>query len=121
MKQRIHIKKAEIKDQKLLLYTDETIPVEQLLPGGQMLVDSDQLSFIYIAELNGEYNYVTIHDEFWQIIKDSLDQNMEVYLTNHGEQLQLTSFKDEMAYLIENIKGNSNYGEEMVEKVERIF
>ena len=36
-------------------------------------------------------------------------------------ELELNGFHDELGYLIENIKDNANYGEEMEERVKRIF
>jgi hypothetical protein len=121
MKQKIHIKTAEINNQELVLFTDEQRNLNDLIPEGQMLVDSDQLSFIYIAELDGEYNYVNIPEEVWHVVNEGLKTGYEVYLENQDGRLHLHSFIEEMNYLIENIKGNSNYGEEMVEKVEKTF
>jgi len=121
MNQKIHIHTAETNNEELLLYTEEQRNLSALLPSGQMLVDSDQLSFIYIAELDGEYNYITIPDEVWHVVRDGLKSGLEVYVVNQDSRLRLESFKEEMNYLVENIKGNSNYGEKMVEKVENIF
>jgi hypothetical protein len=121
MKQKIHIKTAEINNQELVLFTDEQRNLNALIPTGQMLVDSDHLSFIYIAELDGEYNYVNIPIEVWHVVNSGLKSGIEVYVENQESRLHLQSFIEEMNYLIENIKGNTNYGEEMVEKVENIF
>lgn len=121
MKQKIHIKSAEIKNQELVLFTDEPVHLHSLISTGQMLVDSDHLSFIYIAELDGEYNYVNIPKEVWHVVNNGLKSGYEVYVENQDGRLHLQSFIEEMNYLIENIKGNTNYGEEMVEKVENTF
>ncbi|WP_404331229.1 hypothetical protein [Mesobacillus maritimus] len=121
MNQKIHIKTAEIKDQELILFTDEPQNLNALISTGLMLVDSDQLSFIYIAELDGEYNYVNIPKEVWHVVNNGLKSALEVYVANQNGRLHLQAFIEEMNYLIENIKGNTNYGEEMVEKVETIF
>lgn len=121
MKQKIHIKTAEIKDQELILFTDDPQNLNALISTGLMLVDSDQLSFIYIAELDGEYNYVNIPKEVWHVVNNGLKSGLEVYVANQNGRLHLQAFIEEMNYLIENIKGNTNYGEEMVEKVETIF
>ena len=121
MKQKIHIHTAEMSNQELLLYTNDKRNLNELLSTGQMLVDSDQLSFVYIAELDGEYNYITIPEGVWHIVRDGLKSGLEVYVANQESRLRLESFIEEMNYLVENIKGNSNYGEEMVGKVESIF
>jgi hypothetical protein len=35
--------------------------------------------------------------------------------------IELTDIHDELSYLLENIKGNANYGEEMEKKVVETF
>ncbi|MFL6562385.1 MAG: hypothetical protein ACJ8MO_40575 [Bacillus sp. (in: firmicutes)] len=42
-------------------------------------------------------------------------------MTFNEEQKELNNFHDEFNYVLTNIKGNSNYGKEMVTKVESIF
>jgi hypothetical protein len=44
-----------------------------------------------------------------------------VWILFEDEQLELTNFYEELTELINNIRGNSNYGAEMVTKVEEIF
>ncbi|MEH7482390.1 hypothetical protein V7157_15165, partial [Neobacillus drentensis] len=48
MKKNIAILKAYIKEDKLMLETNE--PILELVPGEQILVDSAQYSFIYLME-----------------------------------------------------------------------
>ena len=87
-----------------------------------MLVDSDNLSFIYLLEKDDHYTYIAIPDTVWNDIKNVITLNpIPVVLTNGSEEIQLTQFREELTYLIENIKGNSNYGEMMVSKVEVVF
>ncbi|WP_121609570.1 hypothetical protein [Mesobacillus foraminis] len=121
MKKRLNITEAIMKDQELLLMTEESTNLTELSPAGQMLVDSDQLSFIYLAEQDGDYTYITIPEKTWSVLKEGLAAGAMVSLSNGSSQVELVSFKEEMEYLIENIKGNSNYGDEMVGKVELIF
>ena len=92
-----------------------------LKPMGQMLVDSDNLSFIYITDFNDEYTYVVIPDSIWSELKKAVDTNAKVFLSDRKERILLPEFVEEIRYLIENIKGNSNYGDTMVEKVESTF
>ena len=43
---------------------------------------------------------------------------MKAYIAHKdGKKLELIHFQEELLYLIENIKGNSNYVDEMVGKV----
>jgi hypothetical protein len=121
MSQRILITDAIIENSELMLRIDSKIEVADLAPTGQMLVDSDQLSFIYIVEKDGGYQYISIPSETWNVIQEGLSTKMDAYLTADGKLLKLEGFREEMEYLIANITGNSNYGEEMVAKVEQVF
>ena len=121
MSQKILIIDAKIENNELLLSTDIEKDLGDFAATGQMLVDSDQLSFIYIIDKEDGYQYVTIPAGTWNVIQEGLQTGLETYLTNNGGKLKLDSFHSEMEYLIENITGNSNYGEEMVAKVEQVF
>ncbi|WP_077211201.1 hypothetical protein [Bacillus dakarensis] len=115
------IKTNNVNEDALLLYTEPSIALDHLRATGQMLVDSDGLSFIYLTENADEYTYISISDGVWNDLKKAMDLNMPVYVSNEKDTLELVNFLEELSYLIENIKGNSNYGEEMVAKVESIF
>ncbi|WP_246860937.1 hypothetical protein [Bacillus sp. REN3] len=121
MSQRIEINDATIKNNELLLTADLEAGIEEMTATGQMLVDSDQLSFIYIVEKEGGYQYLSIPERIWDIIHDGLQAGLEASLISGRNKLRLPGFRQEMDYLIANITGNSNYGEEMVAKVEQIF
>jgi hypothetical protein len=86
-----------------------------------MLVDSDGCSFIYLLENADTYTYISIPEIVWNDLKTAVSKNLPVIVTNGSERIFLTNFQEELNYLIENIKGNSNYGEEMVNKVETVF
>lgn len=115
------IKTNNVNEDALLLYTEPSIALDHLRATGQMLVDSDGLSFIYLTENADEYTYISISDGVWNDLKKAMDLVMPVYVSNEKDTLELVNFLEELSYLIENIKGNSNYGEEMVAKVESIF
>jgi hypothetical protein len=121
VKQIINVNEAVIENEELQFIADTKMDLSKMEPSGQILVDSDQLAFVYLADLGGEYAYITIPDDTWTILKEALDLNVEAYVLNEQSRLHLQGLKEEMNYLIENIKGNSNYGEEMVGKVESIF
>ncbi|WP_230498831.1 hypothetical protein [Pseudoneobacillus rhizosphaerae] len=121
MKKMMPVMSAVIENETLMLKVDETNSLVDVIPKEQMLVDSDQFSFVYILEINEEYTYLVLTAEIWQILKEAVNQSLSVVLTNHKDSLTLPMFNEELNYLIENIKGNSNYGEEMVEKVESTF
>lgn len=121
MSQRILINNAFIEKNELVLTTESEIQIADLTATGQMLVDSDQLSFIYIVEMEDGYQYVSIPEVTWNVIHEGLVAGLDASLTANGSKLSLTGFREEMNYLIANITGNSNYGEEMVAKVEQVF
>jgi len=119
MKKRITIEKAYITEEKLMLETNETIT--ELVPGEQILVDSDHYSFIYLMEDMDDYTYIILHEQIWPLLKTAEEKKLPVWITFNEEQKELNNFHDEFNYVLTNIKGNSNYGKEMVTKVESIF
>ena len=120
MKKRLTINSAKIFNDQLQLNTNE--PIASLKPAGHMLVDSDHFSFVYLMENEvKDYTYIVIPENVWTDLKGAMEGNLPAFLTFGKEQVELTEFQAEIAYLISNIKGNGNYGEEMVEKVEKIF
>lgn len=122
MRDKIYITNANYEISKeLRLQVDSNANLSQLKPTGQMLVDSDNFSFIYLVERDSEYSYIVCKDEFWPGFKKAIEEDVPVYLTNGIEKCELSGFLEELSYLIENIKGNSNYGEKMVAKVEENF
>jgi hypothetical protein len=106
---------------KVLLEIENNQSLNDYRASGQMLVDSDNLSFIYLLEKDDRYTYIALPDTVWNDIKFLTTEPLPVVLTNGSEQILLTQFREELTYLIENIKGNSNYGETMVNKVEVVF
>ncbi|WP_257349130.1 hypothetical protein [Pseudalkalibacillus decolorationis] len=94
----------------------------ELHPSEQVLVDSDTLAFIYILDTPNDFVYVSFPKEHWGELKDAINQSKEtrLHLTNHPD-LSLEGLKPELEYLIENIKGNANYGNEMMKSVESVF
>ncbi|AIM17443.1 hypothetical protein LRS37_02345 [Neobacillus sedimentimangrovi] len=119
MKKRLNVTDAKIIENKLFLEISESL--SDLNPGGQILVDSDHFSFIYLLENSEDYTYVVIPEPIWGSLKEAHLHNMEVVLTNGEIEMELTHFLEELEYVISNIKGNTNYGKAMVEKIESIF
>ncbi|GIN62984.1 UPF0738 protein YjbL [Robertmurraya siralis] len=122
MREKMNVVSATItKEKELHLIVEKEIKIADFKPLGQMLVDSDDVSFIYLLEKNEQYTYLVMKEELWNLLKDSLAEGLPVFLKNDAGQCELPSFVDELEYLIENIKGNGNYGETMVTKVEALF
>jgi hypothetical protein len=119
MNKKILISTANISNNKLQLQASE--PITGLTQTDQILVDSKQLSFVYLMENQEGYTYIDIPEPIWPLLKDTLTKQIPVWVYFDEEELELTNFNEELVEVINNIKGNSNYGEEMVTKVEGIF
>lgn len=122
MSEKLVIHRVSVNNQKeIQMEIDQQISLNQYRASGQMLVDSDGLSFVYLLEKEEDYTYIVIPNMVWKELKTALTEQLPVYLSNQSERLLLNQFHEELSYLIENIKGNSNYGEKMVNEVEAIF
>lgn len=122
MRKKIYITGAQItNEQELHLQIEPDVLLTEIKPAGQMLVDSDDLSFVYLLEKDDDYTYLVIKDEFWPLLKKGIEGQTSVFLKHEDIKLELDQFFEELEYLVENIKGNSNYGETMVAKVEEVF
>jgi hypothetical protein len=119
MNKRITINKANLVDSKLYLHASESI--SGLSPTEQILVDSKEISFVYLMENLEGYTYIDMNEPIWPFLKKGLEQQTQVWVLFKDEQVELTNFYEELNELINNIRGNSNYGAEMVTKVEEIF
>jgi hypothetical protein len=121
MREKIAIKEADIINQELVLKTETAVDLAELTPKGQMLVDSDGAAFIYIMENKDDYTYISLPEPIWANLKEAMAQTLPAVLISGGKKLELTGIHEELAYLIDNIQGNSNYGEEFVSRVEKAF
>jgi hypothetical protein len=122
MKKRIEVIESYIEQEQLYLAAQPfEAEIKEIRDAAQMITDSDNLSFIYIIDINDQFVYVSIPGKNWSHLKEALDREYGVYLKLNDRTLQLEGFLDELRYLIENIEGNANYGEKMVSAVEEIF
>jgi hypothetical protein len=122
MRKMLVVEKVEKRDERLSLISDHPpFSLEQAKPKNHMLVDSDKIAFIYILETDEDFIYVVIPYQFWTDIKQVLTDNIPIFLQSGTIELELTNFKEELTYLIENIDGNANYGEQMEQAVKEIF
>ncbi|WP_051314750.1 hypothetical protein [Alteribacter aurantiacus] len=122
------IKELERTDSMLSVKVDtnlDTSALHSLKASSQMLADSDAKTFIYIIEDDSSFTYIRFPVESWEAL-NSVRHDLPVVLEmtskdNENVQLELTDFWTEIDYLVENIEGNTNYGDEMVEAVEKTF
>ncbi|MCR6107314.1 hypothetical protein HXA34_13495 [Salipaludibacillus agaradhaerens] len=92
--------------------------------GERMLVDSDNLAFVYLMETADNYHHVRIKEDYWAALKQhlKLEAPVELQLEDKEQRkIELTYFWGELGLLLENIQGNHNYGKVFVERVEEIF
>ncbi|QIW79395.1 hypothetical protein [Bacillus tequilensis] len=121
MQNRIEIMNATLSDDQLRLACEAEGIEAKRKPSGQMLVDSDHFAFVYILELADSFEYVIIKEHVWPELKQAHAQRIPVVLETGGESIELSGLHEELEYLLENIKDNANYGEEMEDKVKRVF
>jgi Family of unknown function (UPF0738) len=122
MNKRIELTKAMIDNNSLILHPESnSIEIQGLQAKGQMLVDSDKLAFIYILETADEFVYAGLPHTIWTELSEAKDKGLKVILKIKEQSLELIDLFDELDYLLENIKGNANYGEEMEKKVVELF
>ncbi|MFS0883012.1 hypothetical protein [Metabacillus niabensis] len=120
MNKRIDVKEAVLEANRLILHTEDSLS-ESMNAKGQMLVDSDQLAFIYLLETDEDFIYAGLPHTIWSKLKEALDKSLPVLLKINDSEVELVQIIDELQYLIDNIKGNANYGEEMETKVTEVF
>ncbi|WP_019240517.1 MULTISPECIES: hypothetical protein [Bacillus] len=116
----IKLLNTKIENNRLILSID-TENITEFHPTGQMLVDSDNVAFIYIMEYQNEYVWLSLPHDYWVTINEGRIKQLQVLLQNSKTSIELPSFMEELDYLIDNIKDNANYGEEMVSVVEKVF
>ncbi|WP_075981422.1 UPF0738 family protein [Bacillus massilinigeriensis] len=121
MRQQVKIKTAVFLNDELIFNTDQTIHFKNIKATGQMLVDSNAFSFIYIMEIDQSYTYLVFPEHIWTDLRKMLEIEIPVFIKLDEWKVELSNIHNELQYLIENIKGNRNYGEEMVQKVESTF
>jgi hypothetical protein len=121
MREKIQITSAEFVEGKLELTSEQPVFAAELMPKNHVLVDSDGASFIYIAENKENYTYIALPEGIWDELKRTMETKNPVMLKAEDTSLELKGIHEELAYLIDNIQGNLNYGEEFVSKVERVF
>ncbi|MCA0172285.1 hypothetical protein [Bacillus sp. RAR_GA_16] len=120
--QQYYIITGELTDHTLTFGLNENVDLSVYSATGNMLVDSDSLSFVYLLDGGEGYTYIRFQEEVWPMLANVLEQDVSVIVTSEqGSTLELVDLKEELGYLVENIKGNSNYGEDMNQAVEKVF
>ncbi|ADC48439.1 hypothetical protein BpOF4_01860 [Alkalihalophilus pseudofirmus OF4] len=96
--------------------------IKGIKAGERMLVDSDGLALIYIIEDDEQFYYVSFGQNTWPMLDEAYKTETPLILefdSNHT--LELVQLHAELDFLLENIEGNSNYGEELETAVCEVF
>jgi len=108
-------------DEQILFLVAEQAEKPQGIPAGKMITDSDNLSFVYLLEVEAGYEHLHLTQAVWPFMVDVLTTNLDPVLSWKDEIIPLPGFKDELTMLIFNIEGNDNYGEAFSSAVEQAF
>ncbi|MCL6617277.1 MAG: hypothetical protein K6T39_09305, partial [Anoxybacillus ayderensis] len=65
--------------------------------------------------------YVVMSKAVWGALKEALATNEPIFLVGRDATIELEGIHEEVAYLIDNIKENANYGEKMEQAVTAFF
>ena len=108
-------------DEQILFLVAEQAEKPRGIPSGKMITDSDNLSFVYLLEVEEGYEHLHLTQAVWPLMVDVLTTNLDPVLSWKDELISLPGFKDELTMLIYNIEGNDNYGEAFSSAVEQAF
>ncbi|WP_339197843.1 hypothetical protein MKY27_03620 [Solibacillus sp. FSL R5-0449] len=112
---------VEVVHNEIYFILNEKKQLSQLQSTGQVIVDSDNEAFLYIIEENEAYSYLSFGKNVWSQLLQMLVAEQKAYLKVEDGLLPLQQFADELQGLLYNIEGNSNYGDQFVENIEKAF
>ncbi|MGM0851865.1 MAG: hypothetical protein ACQEWI_04490 [Bacillota bacterium] len=121
MRKIVQFKHTTYENGTLYLHTDQADLLQGTTAAGQIIADSDRYAFVYLAENEEEYVYLYLEESIWDELKKALQEKSAVIAKSNDYSLELDQFTAELDYLVANIEGNGNYGDEMVKKVESVF
>ncbi len=96
-------------------------PLTDATPAGTLITDSDNRSFVYLFDQGERYTYVHFKEHTWDALKEVLKNKATLKVMIGEEQFVLPNVEEELTMLLDNIYGNSNYGEAFTKKVEEQF
>ena len=115
------VKQVEMIHNEVQFILNEKKQFSQLQSTGQVIVDSDNETFLYIIEENNAYSYVSFEKQFWSQLLQMILLDQKPFLCVEDAQFELTQFAEELTALLYNIEGNGNYGDSFVKSVEEAF
>ncbi|WP_438316323.1 hypothetical protein [Sporosarcina sp. FA9] len=121
MNNQLRVETALKNENEFLFFLTSAIEFTNEIPSGKMITDSDELSFVYLLEIEEGYSQVHFTKAVWPLMVDVLKSDLDPILSWGDKLLPLIGFKDELTMLIYNIEGNNNYGEKFTSAVETAF
>lgn len=98
-----------------------TKPLTASVPAGTVITDSDNRSFVYLFDTGEQYTYVHFKQNMWDALKEVLKNKVTLKVTIDDQIVELPNVEEELTMLLDNIYGNSNYGEAFTKEVENEF
>ncbi|PSL50906.1 hypothetical protein B0H94_102183 [Salsuginibacillus halophilus] len=116
-----NVDKVEYENGTYYMYTKEGTEeeIQQLQPTERLLTDSNDLAFVYIMDGDG-FIQVRLPESVWPQIEKSRAERVP-FVFAAAPEVELTGFHEELDFLLHNIPGNNNYGEEMEQAVTAAF
>ena len=109
MQNKIQVKSVEKRENALIFCAENSeIEVKGLSARNHVLVDSDNLSFLYILENESSFIYVSIPHTCWEAMHEAMNNDVVMFVRVNDIEMELEGLKEEVEYLVENIEGNAN-------------
>lgn len=81
MQNKIQVKSVEMRENALIFCAENTeIEVKELSARNHVLVDSDNLSFLYILENESSFIYVSIPHTCWEAIHEAMNKDTAMFI-----------------------------------------
>ncbi|UTR05001.1 hypothetical protein MM326_12870 [Alkalihalobacillus sp. LMS6] len=121
----LHVKAVEVEEEVATVYLEQELDErlgKEMKDGERILVDSDEFAFIYIIEDEEGFYGIRFDEQVWPQLKEGFNKGTTYFLKlNEMTRLTLAEFNEEMTFLLENIRGNGNYGEAFEQTVKAMF
>lgn len=115
------VEKYEVIHNRVYFSLNDNESKIQIEPANQILVDSDEIAFIYLVEEGDGYSYIRLPQSVWPGLVQLCKDQKNPYLSLDDREIELHNFIDELQMLLLNIEGNDNYGSHFVDQVEKVF
>lgn len=121
MSVQIQVKNGIHNGEHISFLLSETIDLSEVTPAGKMITDSERTSFVYLIDGEDAYGQIHFPKEVWPLMVEAMNTELDPFIVQGEDTLQLNGFIEELEMLIFNIEGNSNYGKPFTEAVEEVF